>query len=46
MDGQRVPWIAADLFVSQSTVRDHLSSIFRKLGVRSQAELIRRLRLE
>jgi DNA-binding NarL/FixJ family response regulator len=44
MDGQRVAWIAADLFVSPSTVRDHLSSIFRKVGVHSQAELIRRLR--
>jgi DNA-binding NarL/FixJ family response regulator len=43
MDGQRVAWIAADLFVSASTVRDHLSSIFRKVGVHSQAELIRRL---
>jgi DNA-binding NarL/FixJ family response regulator len=44
MNGERVPWIAADLFVSQSTVRNHLSSIFRKVGVHSQAELIRRLR--
>jgi DNA-binding NarL/FixJ family response regulator len=43
MDGQRVAWMAADLFVSPSTVRDHLSSIFRKVGVHSQAELIRRL---
>ena len=44
MDGQRVAWIADDLFVSSSTVRDHLSAIFRKVGVHSQAELIRRLR--
>ncbi len=46
MDGDRVPSIAADLFVSQSTVRHHLSSIFSKLGVHSQAELIRYLRSE
>ena len=44
LDGERVPSIAADLFVSQSTVRHHLSSIFSKFGVHSQAELIRRLR--
>jgi DNA-binding CsgD family transcriptional regulator len=44
MDGDRVPSIAADLFLSQSTVRHHLSSIFAKIGVHSQAELIRRLR--
>ena len=44
LDGERVPLIAADLFVSQSTVRNHLSSIFAKFGVHSQAELIRRLR--
>jgi DNA-binding NarL/FixJ family response regulator len=44
LDGERVRSIAADLFVSQSTVRNHLSSIFRKVGVHSQGELIRRLR--
>lgn len=44
VDGQRVPSIAADLYVTQSTVRNHLSSVFSKLGVHSQAELLRRLR--
>jgi DNA-binding NarL/FixJ family response regulator len=44
MDGQRVPSIAADLCVTQSTVRNHLSSVFSKLGVHSQAELLRQLR--
>lgn len=44
LDGERVPVIAADLFVSQSTVRNHLSSIFKKVGVHSQAELIHRVR--
>jgi DNA-binding CsgD family transcriptional regulator len=44
MDGHRVPSIAADLFISQSTVRHHLSSIFAKVGVHSQDELIRLLR--
>ncbi|MDQ2958326.1 MAG: PAS domain S-box protein [Actinomycetota bacterium] len=42
--GDRVPVIARHLFVSQSTVRNHLSSVFRKLRVRSQQELIVLLR--
>lgn len=42
--GDRVPIIARHLFVSQSTVRNHLSSVFRKLRVRSQQELIVLLR--
>lgn len=42
--GERVPQIAAELFLSQSTVRNHLSAIFRKFGVHSQAELLAKLR--
>lgn len=42
--GDRVPVISRQLFVSQSTVRNHLSSVFRKLRVRSQQELIVLLR--
>ena len=38
--GYRVPAVARALFVSQSTVRNHLSSVFKKLGVESQQELI------
>lgn len=38
--GQRVPEIAAQVYVSKSTVRNHLAAVFRKLGVHSQAELI------
>ena len=41
--GERVPMIARDLFLSQSTVRNHLSAIYRRLGVHSQAELLARL---
>jgi DNA-binding CsgD family transcriptional regulator len=44
LDGQRIPAIAASLYVSQSTVRNHLSSIYAKLGVHSQVDLIRLLR--
>jgi DNA-binding CsgD family transcriptional regulator len=40
MKGQRVATIASNLFVSQSTVRNHLASIFQKFDVHSQAELL------
>jgi PAS domain S-box-containing protein len=43
--GQRVPAIATELSVSQSTIRNHLAAIFRKMGVHSQAELLLLLRL-
>jgi PAS domain S-box-containing protein len=42
LDGERVPAIANKLVVSQSTVRNHLASSFKKLGVHSQQELLRR----
>ncbi len=38
--GHRVVTIARELGISQSTVRNHLSLIFRKVGVGSQAELV------
>jgi DNA-binding CsgD family transcriptional regulator len=38
--GERVPTIAAELFVSRSTVRNHLSAIFERFGVHSQAQLL------
>lgn len=40
LQGKRVPTIAAELDVSRSTVRNHLASVFRKCGVKSQPELI------
>ena len=43
-DGGRVAGIAEHLGLSQSTVRNHLSAIFRKVDVGSQAELLARLR--
>ena len=46
VDGQRVRTMAAELYVSESTVRGHLSSVFRKLGVKSQIELTERFRSE
>lgn len=41
--GERVPVIATDLYLSPSTVRNHLAAIYRRVGVHSQAELIARL---
>jgi DNA-binding CsgD family transcriptional regulator len=43
LDGQRAAAIASDLVVSQSTVRNHLSSIYAKLRVDGQVDLIRTL---
>jgi DNA-binding NarL/FixJ family response regulator len=43
LNGQRVPTISAELFLSQSTVRNHLTAIFERFGVHSQAELLARL---
>jgi DNA-binding CsgD family transcriptional regulator len=40
LDGHRPPGIARALFLSQSTVRNHLASVFRKLGVTSQEGLL------
>jgi len=40
LDGDRVPAIARTMYLSPSTIRNHLSTIFRKLGVNSQQELV------
>jgi DNA-binding CsgD family transcriptional regulator len=44
LHGERVSTIASEMFVSESTVRNHLVAIFRKLGVHSQGELVELLR--
>ncbi len=44
LNGDRVRSIAESLFLSPSTVRNHLSAVFRKLRVGSQQELIHLLR--
>ena len=44
MAGERVSEIARALHVSQSTVRNHLSAVFERFAVRSQAELLSLLR--
>lgn len=38
--GESVPDIARAMFLSPSTVRNHLSAIYRKFGVHSQSELL------
>jgi DNA-binding CsgD family transcriptional regulator/PAS domain-containing protein len=38
--GEHVATIASEMYLSQSTVRNHLSAIFRKLGVHSQQEFL------
>jgi DNA-binding CsgD family transcriptional regulator len=43
-EGDRVPLIVEDLGIAENTVRNHLKSIFRKLQVGSQAELVRHLK--
>jgi DNA-binding NarL/FixJ family response regulator len=42
--GSRVASIARHLSLSEGTVRNHLSAVYRKLGVASQAELLHLLR--
>jgi PAS domain S-box-containing protein len=42
-DGYRVATIARELYISPSTVRNHLSAIFKKLGVANQAQLLEKL---
>ncbi len=42
--GERVVTIATAMYLSQSTIRNHLSAIFEKVGVHSQRELLDALR--
>jgi PAS domain S-box-containing protein len=42
-DGYRVSTIARELGLAPSTVRNHLSAIFHKLGVANQSQLVERL---
>jgi DNA-binding NarL/FixJ family response regulator len=44
LEGARVSTIASELQISESTVRNHLSTIFQRFGVHSQAELIEKFR--
>ena len=44
LQGARVGTIALEMYLSPSTVRNHLSIVYRKLGVHSQAELIEKFR--
>jgi DNA-binding CsgD family transcriptional regulator/PAS domain-containing protein len=40
LEGDRAPTIASRLFLTQSTVRNHLAAVFAKLGVNSQQQLL------
>jgi len=40
LNGDRVPAIARALYLGQSTVRNHLTAVYRKLNVSSQQELV------
>jgi DNA-binding NarL/FixJ family response regulator len=42
--GERVPEIARGMYLSPSTVRNHLANLFRKVGVHSQTEFLDVLR--
>jgi len=43
--GDRVPVIAKELHISPHTVRNHLKSMYRKLDVSTQSDLIQRVRV-
>ena len=43
-EGRRVPAIAKALYISPNTVRNHLKSVYRKLEVHSQTELLEMIR--
>jgi DNA-binding CsgD family transcriptional regulator len=43
MSSHRIRDIAQDLNISVHTARHHIKSTYRKLGVRSHAELVKRL---
>lgn len=42
--GERVPQIAKAMYLSPSTIRNHLTNLFRKVGVHSQSEFLELLR--
>lgn len=44
--GDRIPAIAGALYLSPSTIRNHLSQVFTRFGVHSQSELLSVLRSE
>jgi two-component system response regulator DesR len=44
VDGERVQDIAQAMYLSESTIRNHLAAIFTKAGVHSQAQLLALLR--
>ena len=44
LTGKRVGEIARDMYLTPSTIRNHLTAVFRKFGVHSQIELLSVLR--
>jgi hypothetical protein len=43
--GQEGSYDRRELYISQSTVRNHLSAMFKKFGVHSQPKLLEALRM-
>ncbi len=43
MDGKTNPEIAATLFVSEITVKKHISSMLKKAGVKNRAQLVKKM---
>ena len=39
-EGRNAPWIAKELFISQSTANVHIKNIYRKFDVHSRQELL------
>ena len=46
LEGKRRKDIAEELFVTESTIKKHSSSIYRKIGVENRKELLSKIKAE